>query len=82
MGELEARYRRLHLGSGVADHWRPAVLPGLDVAQFDGIRRLASNCSWWWAYQLGAVLCERPARFEVFGKHVTIEFRDGWTVQT
>ena len=59
-----------------------STVAGLDVAQFDGIRRLASNCSWWWAYELGAVLCERPARFEVSGKHVTIEFRDGWTVQT
>lgn len=58
------------------------VLDGVDVTPFGGIRRLAKSCGWWWAYEAGAVLCERPARFEVSAEHVTLEFRDGWTVQT
>jgi hypothetical protein len=58
------------------------LLENFDVTPFEGIRRLASNCSWWWAYEVGAVLCEHPTRFEVAGTHVTIEYRDGWTVQT
>ena len=59
-----------------------ALSDGVDVAPFDGIRRLAGSCGWWWAHELGAVLCERPAKFEVSGKHVALEFRDGWTVRT
>lgn len=58
------------------------LLDDVDITPFDGIRRLASNCCWWWAYEAGAVLCERPARFEVAGEHLTIEYRDGWTVRT
>jgi hypothetical protein len=27
-----------------------------------------------------AVLCERPAKFEINGNRVTMEFRDGWKV--
>jgi hypothetical protein len=58
------------------------LLEDVDITPFEGIRRLAANCSWWWAYEVGAVLCERPTRFEVAGNHVTIEYRDGWTVRT
>lgn len=54
----------------------------VDVSAYDGTRRLAMHCSWWWATSNTAVLCERPARFEVSGKRVSIEYRDGWTVQT
>jgi hypothetical protein len=53
----------------------------VDITPFDGIRRLAANCGWWWPHEVGAVLCERPARFEVSGAHVSIEYRDGWKVQ-
>jgi hypothetical protein len=58
------------------------LLEDFDVTPFDGIRRPASNSSWWWAYEVGAVLCERPARFEVSGARMSIEYRDGWKVQT
>jgi hypothetical protein len=58
------------------------LVDDVDIAPFDGIRRLASNCGWWWAYEAGAVLCERPARFEVSGDTTIVEFRDGWTVRT
>ncbi|WP_319457256.1 MULTISPECIES: hypothetical protein [unclassified Mycobacterium] len=55
---------------------------GVDVSEYEGIRRLAVRCSWWWATDSAAVLCEHPVRFEVSGEHVTVEFRDGWTVRT
>jgi len=29
---------------------------------------------------VGAVLCERPTKFEIDGKRVTTEFRDRWRV--
>lgn len=45
-------------------------------------RHAARSCCWWWAYDVGAIFCERPARVPLSGKHVTVEFRDGWTVRT
>lgn len=58
------------------------ALDGVDTSAFDGVRRLAGLCGWWWPYEVGAVLCEPPSRFEVDGNRVRLEFRDGWTVQT
>jgi hypothetical protein len=56
------------------------LLTGLDVAPFAGLQRVARHCCWWWAFDTGAVLCEHPAKFEVAGKKVKMEFRDGWRV--
>lgn len=58
-----------------------AVVDGVDIAKYDGVRRLAALCGWWWPYRVGAVLCEPPVRFDTTGDTVTIEWRDGWTVQ-
>ncbi len=58
------------------------LLGAVDRAPFAGLQRLARSCGWWWGFEVGAVLCERPSRFDVSGEHVTIEFRDGWTVQS
>lgn len=57
------------------------VIDGVDIAKYDGVRRLAALCGWWWPFQVGAVLCEPPVRFEVSDDAVSIEWRDGWTVQ-
>ena len=57
------------------------VLGHIDPQPFTGIRRAARSCGWWWAYDAGVIFCERPSRVEVSGKHVTVEFRDGWTVR-
>jgi uncharacterized protein DUF6745 len=56
------------------------VLDGLDLEPFKGLQRIARNCCWWWAFDVGAVLCERPTKFEIDGERVTMEFRDGWRV--
>jgi hypothetical protein len=56
------------------------LLDGLDLKPFAGLQKVARNCCWWWAFDVGAVLCERPTKIEVVGKRVTLEFRDGWTV--
>lgn len=52
-----------------------------DGADYEPLRKIAGQCSWWWATGSTAVLCEHPQRFEVSGKHVTVEYRDGWTVR-
>ena len=52
----------------------------VDVSAYDGTRRLARHCSWWWATGATAVLCEHPVRFDVSGDRVEIEYGDGWTV--
>lgn len=57
------------------------LLEDVDITPFEGIRRLTSNCGWWWAYEACAVLCDHPARFEASGDAISIEFRDGWTVR-
>ena len=56
------------------------LIDGVDVEPFSGLQRVARNCCWWWAFDTGAVLCERPTRIEVDGDRVTMEFRDGWRV--
>ncbi len=56
------------------------LLTGLELAPFQGLQRIARNCCWWWPFDLGAVLCERPVKFEIDGKRVKLEFRDGWRV--
>jgi hypothetical protein len=58
------------------------LLGDVDASAFTGIRKTAANCCWWWPYEVGAVLCERPVRFEVGDEHVTVEFGDGWAVRT
>jgi hypothetical protein len=57
------------------------LLEGVDVEPYEGVRRLAERCGWWWAFEQGVVICERPARFEVDGNRITVEYSDGWTVQ-
>jgi hypothetical protein len=57
-----------------------SVLNGLDLEPFKGLQRIARNCCWWWPFDVGAVLCERPVTFEIDGKRVKMEFRDGWRV--
>ncbi len=56
------------------------VVDGLDVEPFKGLLRIAQNTCWWWAFDVGAVFCERPAKVSVNGSRVTMEFRDGWRV--
>ena len=70
-------------GAGMMAHLDALdVLGHADPEPFTGIRRVARSCCWWWAYDAGVIFCERPSRVEVSDKHVTMEFRDGWTVQT
>ncbi len=57
-----------------------SMLNGLDLEPFKGLQAIARNCCWWWAYDVGAVLCERPIKCEIDGKRVRMEFRDGWRV--
>lgn len=57
------------------------LLGHADANRFKGIRRAARSCCWWWAYDVGALFCERPAVCDISGKHGHIEFRDGWTVE-
>lgn len=56
------------------------LLDGLDLEPFSGLQRVARNCCWWWAFDVGAVLCERPTKIDINGNRVTMEFRDGWRV--
>ena len=56
------------------------VVDGLDVEPFKGLLRIAQNTCWWWAFDVGAVFCERSAKVSVNGSRVTMEFRDGWRV--
>jgi hypothetical protein len=56
------------------------LLTGLDLTPFAGLQRIAHNCCWWWAFDTGAVLCEHPAKVEINGKKVSMDFRDGWRV--
>ena len=42
----------------------------LDLEPFKGLQRIAQNTCWWWAFDVGAVFCERPAKVSV----------DGWRV--
>jgi hypothetical protein len=56
------------------------ALDGLDLEPFTGLQRIARNCCWWWAFDVGAVLCERPTKIDINGNQVTMEFRDGWRV--
>jgi hypothetical protein len=56
------------------------LLTGLDLAPFEGLQRVAQNCSWWWPYQDCVVMCDRPAAASVDDGRVTMEFRDGWRV--
>lgn len=57
-----------------------SVLGGLDLEPFRGPQKVARSCCWWWAFDVGAVLCKPPTKFEIDGKRVTMEFRDGWRV--
>ena len=57
-----------------------SLLNGLDIEPFKGLQRIARNCCWWWAFDVGAVLCERPTKIDINGNRVTMEFRDGWRV--
>lgn len=57
-----------------------SLLTDLDIGPFKALQRIAQNTCWWWAFDLGAVLCERPTTIDVNGKRVTMEFRDGWRV--
>lgn len=56
------------------------LLNGLDLKPFAPLQRLARQCCWWWAFDTGAVLCDRPTKIDVSGNRVTMEFRDGWKV--
>ncbi|MGU3497431.1 DUF6745 domain-containing protein [Mycobacterium sp. C31M] len=58
------------------------VLDDVDTSAFDGLRRVAQTCGWWWPYRVGAALCDPSTRFEVDGRRVTLEFADGRTVRT
>lgn len=58
------------------------MIDGVDVTKYDGLRRLAGLCGWWWPFRVGAVLCEPPVRFDASAEGCHIEWRDGWTVQT
>ena len=59
---------------------RVPVLTGVDLTTFQGLQRIARNCCWWWAFDVGSVLCERPTKIDIDGNRVTMEFRDGWRV--
>lgn len=56
------------------------LLDGLDLEPLKGLQRIARNTCWWWAFDLGAVLCDRPTKIDVNGDRVTMGFRDGWKV--
>lgn len=34
----------------------------LDLEPLKGLQRIAQNTCWWWAFDVGAVFCERPRR--------------------
>ena len=58
------------------------LLGAVDPEPFAGLRLIARGCGWWWAQTACVVFCERPAKVEVSGRRVTMEFRDGWRCST
>lgn len=68
------------LGAGALAALDGLELLGLvDATPVTGVRRVARSCCWWWAYDAGAIFCERPLRISESGGKTTVEFRDGWT---